>query len=90
MKSDADETEGQMLFGRVTPNRLSDVGMLTKAQDAGGEIAERRHDSGAGLRSDAAAIFVVGNVPDIMHLIFNTPVSAVYLKKLFRASFLGR
>jgi len=79
-----------MLFGRVVPNRLSDVGILPKAQNADGEIAESRHDPGAGLRSDAAAIFVVGNIPDVMHLILDTPVFTVDSQKPFRAGFLRR
>ena len=79
-----------MLFGRVGPKRLSDVRMLPKAQNADGEIAERRHDPGAGLRSDAAAIFVEGDVPDVMRFVFNAPVSTVDLKKPLRAGFLGR
>lgn len=78
-----------MLFGRVEPNCLCDIGMLPKSQDANGDIAECRHDPGAGLRSDAAAIFVVGNIPDIMQLVFNAPVFAVDLKESFRAGFLG-
>ncbi len=36
-----------------------------------GEITERRHGPGAGLSSDAAVIFVVGNIPDVMRHIFN-------------------
>jgi len=88
--SDADEAESQMLFGCVVSICLRDVGMLTKAQNADGDIAESRHDPGTGLRSDAAAIFVIGNIPDVMHFIFNTPVPAVDLKKPFRAGFLGR
>ena len=78
-----------MLFGRVVPNSLCDIGMLPKSQDANGDIAECRHDPGTGLRSNAAAIFVVGNITDIMQLVFNAPVFAVDLKESFRTGFIG-
>ena len=78
-----------MLFGCIVPICLRDVGMLPQAQNADCEIAESRHNPGAGLLPDAAAIFIVGNIPDVMQLILDAPVFAVNLKKPFRACFLG-
>jgi hypothetical protein len=67
---------------------LGNVAMLLKPQDSDREIAQCRHDPGAGLCSDATMIFVVCNISDIMQLVFNSPVFSTDFKESFRTSFL--
>ena len=69
---------------------MGDVGIFSKPQDTDGKISKCCHDPGAGFRSDAAAIFVVGYVADVMQLVFNSPVSPIDFKESFWTGFLGR
>lgn len=62
---------------RKPPERFGDVGCTASAENADGEIPQRRHHSGAIAGSDLGAVFVEGYVADPMESVFDTPLASV-------------
>lgn len=58
----------------AVPEGLGDVGYSVFADDVEGEAAGSSHD--AGVAADAAAIFVAGNVADIMVAVLDAPMAS--------------
>ena len=53
-----------------------DVGVAVQAQQADGQVAERRHHAGRVPGSDQGLVFLVGDVADPVELVFYLPVAA--------------
>ena len=72
------------------PDRSGDIGISCQPQEADGEVAEYGHHSGAGFGSYLRAIFIKGDIPDIMAFVFDAPMPAVKVEDLLGRSLTGR
>lgn len=63
--------------------------IVCQPEETDGKIPEYRHHSGSGLGSDLGAIFIKGDITDIVAFVFDSPVSPVEFEELFWGNFLG-
>jgi len=77
-----------MRFGGHLPEAPCYVCPSRPTQEADGEIPESGHDPRAVSGSDLGAIFIKGDIPDIIQAILDRPVAAVELQKAAGQSFL--
>ena len=72
----ADETQHPAEVTRAPAQRLLDRCRTGQAQDADREVSQRRHDPGAVLLADAAAVLVVRHVAHMVKAVLDRPVAA--------------
>jgi len=51
------------------------------ADNADGQVSDRCHHSGTILSANSAAIFIIRNIPNVMHSIFYLPMSAIQFQQ---------
>lgn len=77
-----------MRFGGHLPEGFGHVCPPGPAQEADGEIPEGGHDAGSISGSNLGAIFIKGDIPDIIQAILDRPVAAVELQEAAGEGFL--
>ncbi|HEY8742785.1 MAG TPA: hypothetical protein VIU62_06790, partial [Chloroflexota bacterium] len=63
-----------MWAASVGPQGGGDVATVTAAEQSDGEIAAGGKDLGSGAGSDLAAVFVEGDVPDVVGFVLDAPM----------------
>ena len=66
LASGADEEDGEVGAAGVGAQGGSDIATVTAAEQSDGEIAAGGEDLGSGAGADLAAVFIEGDVPDVV------------------------
>lgn len=59
------------------------------AEQGDGQVSKRSHDLGAISPADAAAVFIIGDIADIMEAVFNGPMASGQAHEAGRSGLLG-
>lgn len=86
--SESKQAQGKIGFGGHLPEGFGNVCPSGVTQEADGEISEGSHDAGSISGSNLGAIFIKGDIPDIIQAILDRPVAPVELQEAAGQSFL--
>ena len=76
LRAQADEPQDHRDVARAPTQGAGDARRPGLAQDADGQVAQRRHDLGSRAPTDLGAVFVEDAVPHVVHAVFDRPVLA--------------